>query len=325
MNLRGVAPTAPSYYAAVIVSVLAFSCEGGSSGPVSGAEAMAHVEVMVKHGPRPSGSDALKETQAYLIAQIEQLGLQPQVQEWEDPVANVAFKNIWTEIPGADPQGPILILAAHYDTKLSEDIEFVGAIDGAGAPSVLLELAQHLQTRENYPNVWLVFFDGEESIPWDWDDDLSLFGSKHFVAEMKKDKERFPRSVSSRVKALVLLDLIGSKNQKIDRDAASARQLSDIFLEAAQAMGEEERMYAFQSEMKDDHVPFKEGAGIAVIDLIDFVQRVPGGVADPDYEQWWHTADDTVDAMHPDSLEFVGNLVWYALPILEEKVFGKGK
>ena len=325
MILRGAVPTVPTFYASVMFSILAFSCGGGTAGPVSGSDAMAHVKVMVSHGPRPSGSDSIKRTQDYLIAQIEQLGLQPQVQEWVDPVAAVAFKNIWTEIPGADPEGPILILAAHYDTKLSEDFRFVGAIDGAGAPSVLLELAKHLKNRENSPNIWLIFFDGEESIPWEWDDELSLFGSNHFVAEMKQDDARFPKSVAARLKAFVLLDLIGSKNQKIDRDAASAKQLSEIFLEAAKVMGEEERVFAFQSQMKDDHVPFKLGAGIPVIDLIDFVRRTPGGANDPQYEQWWHTEKDDLPAMDPDSLAFVGNLVWHALPILEEKVFGVGK
>ena len=46
--------------------------------------------------------------------------------------------------------------------------------------------------------------------------------------------------------------------------------------------------------MLDDHTPFLE-AGIPAVDLIDF-----------DYP-YWHTTEDTVDKVSPDSLQVIGD------------------
>ena len=64
--------------------------------------------------------------------------------------------------------------------------------------------------------------------------------------------------------------------------------------------------------------------------LIDFANRMPaqpGKRANkhPDYEQWWHTPDDNLDAMDPAALAFAGNLVMQALPALDEFAHGKKK
>jgi hypothetical protein len=338
MRRRRLSFTLPALASIAAAGVIAYSCGSSRvvSGPVDGAIAMRHVKAMVDLGPRPAGSPMLVQNRDYFRAELKKLGLPSFEQNWNDPASNLRMHNIWTEIPGADPaHGPVLILAAHYDTKLcaghpdvpgeKRNFRFVGAIDGAGGSAVLLELARHLKDRKNVANIWILWFDGEESIPWTWNKDNSraLHGSKHFVQEMSKDKQRFPKGMAARVGAFVLLDLIGSKNQKIDRDKASHPQLTEIFLAAAKAMGEAKRMYESTSEMTDDHIPFKQ-YGIKVIDLIDFVYRQPGGAKDSRYEQWWHTEQDDLPAMDPASLQFVGNLVWNAIPLLEQQVFSAG-
>ena len=70
--------------------------------------------------------------------------------------------------------------------------------------------------------------------------------------------------------------------------------------------------------------------GVPSVLLIDFDRRIPGTVQDDprdppktDFQQWWHTADDNLDATDPDSLAFVGNLVMQALPELEAFVTGR--
>jgi Zn-dependent M28 family amino/carboxypeptidase len=326
----------------VIAGVLWSGCNSGSTpaaGPVDGNRAMAHVAAMVALGPRPAGSAALLANRDYIKKHVASLGLKPETQDWTDPASGLRMHNVWTEIPGANPKsGPVLIFAAHFDTKIcsghedqAHNFPFVGAIDGAGGSAVLLELAGHLGKRKNVPNIWILWLDGEESIPWDWNKDNSraLHGSKYFVKTMSADKTRFPKGLKSRLKAFVLIDLIGSKNQKIDRDKASNGTLNDLFLEAATAMGEGDRMYESTSTMTDDHIPFKD-AGIRVIDLIDFNYRAPDTsgnqqYTDPRYEQWWHTAKDNLKAMDPKSLEFVGNLLWNALPLLEAKIYATKK
>mgnify|MGYP000082498007 CR=1 FL=1 len=54
--------------------------------------------------------------------------------------------------------------------------------------------------------------------------------------------------MTSRLKAFVLLDLVGSKNIKFDEDGNSATSLLKLFEEAANEMGEGQRMYEFPSD-----------------------------------------------------------------------------
>jgi glutaminyl-peptide cyclotransferase len=316
-----------------VCAVLA-GCGGG--GPVNGKAAMAHVERLVGFGPRPAGSAALGRAADYICAELEKLGLKPQRQEFVHETEKILLRNLWVQIDGEDAKaGPIVCLGAHYDTKLADGHEnpahnfpFVGAIDGAGGPAVLLELARVLTTDPKHKpkvNVWLYFIDGEESIDWEWGDGhRALLGSRHFVKTMNANKELFPRGLKARMKAFVLLDLIGDKDIKIDRDGNSHLELQDLFAKAGAAMGESHRVYRYESPkgFGDDHQSFT-AFGVPAVLLIDFVHRVPKSVGGKDpppgtsYQQWWHTPHDTIDKMSPWSLAFVGNLVLQAWPDLE--------
>lgn len=316
-----------SLLAAGAAFALAMGCSG--SGGVDGAAAMAHARHLVGLGPRPAGSEALARAADYIAGELEQLGLEPRRQEWLDEKEKITLRNVWAQIDGEDPEkGPILVLGAHYDTKLADgkagrkDIRFVGAIDGAGAPAVLLELARALTRAAEGPriNVWVLFLDGEESIPWEWDEDRSLLGSRHFVRAMSQDEELFPGGIKSRMKAFVLLDLIGAADIKIDRDTNSHKGLQDLFREAAREMGESDRVYRYESGWTDDHMSFT-AYGIPSVLLIDFAGRVPGqDLRGESYAQWWHTEQDDLDAMSPEALAFAGNLVLKAFPALERWV-----
>ncbi|GAB4145287.1 MAG: M28 family peptidase [Planctomycetota bacterium] len=314
--------------AALAIAGLLASC-GGPSGPVDGARAMAHVEKLVAFGPRPAGSEALGKAADYIAAELAALGLSVRRQEFTPPGERVLLRNLWTQIDGPDPaKGPILCIGAHYDTKLADGeqgrkaMRFLGAIDGAGGPAVLLELARVL-VREHKPtvNIWLYFIDGEESIDWDWGEgERALLGSRHFVKSMQADKTLFPDGLKARMKAFVLLDLIGSKDMKLDRDGNSSTDLQDLLLDAAKELGIEDRVYRYNASrgFGDDHQSFGN-YGIPSVNLIDFMYRVPGDPLPPgkSYLQWWHTEDDCVSNMSADSLALAGNLVVKALPALE--------
>jgi Zn-dependent M28 family amino/carboxypeptidase len=307
-------------------------------GPVDGHRALHHCQKIVEFGPRPAGGKNLTAVAAYIQQQLRDLELKPQQEQWQETLRwrgqehQVAFQNLWVEIPGkagAEPR-PIVVVGAHYDSKLCEghavaeqNFHFVGAIDSAGACGLLLELARHLKARNEAPvDYWLVWFDGEESLDFDWNKELSLFGSKRFVKTMGADRQRFPKGLSARMRAMVLFDLVGSKNPKIDRDTASDDKLIKIFEKAAATLGVKHRVFQYESSFTDDHLPFLN-CGIPSIDLIDLTHRVPAHlqkgkpVVHPDYETWWHSKDDTLDKMSPDSLTFAGNLFWTALPEVE--------
>lgn len=308
---------------------------GGSSGPVDGAAAMEHVRNLVAIGPRPFGSDNLARAADYITGQLRELGLEPRRHEVLHEREQKMLRNLYVQIDGEDPQkGPILMIGAHYDTKLTEghadreshNFEFVGAIDGGGGPAVLLELARVLKERQPRPavNVWLYWIDAEESIDFHWNDERALLGSKAFAGWLDAE------GVLPRVKAFVLLDLVGAADMKIDRDLESNEQLQKLFANAAAEMGVEDRVYRFESQFTDDHIVFRDH-GVPSVLLIDFHLRVPEHLfreMNPDHEppdpqgytQWWHTADDTVEMMSAGSLALAGNLVVQAFPALQEFV-----
>ena len=335
----------PSRYAplrlalAAAAALLTAAC-GGSSGPVDGGKAYGHLQAFVGFGPRPFGSDALGKTADYIGGELQKLGVAMKRHEVVHDKEKKTIRNLYAQIDGEDPQnGPILLIGAHYDTKLAEghtdakcNFPFVGAIDGGGGPAVLIEVARALKARPQPPkcNVWLYWIDAEESIDWTWNDERALLGSKAFCAMLSKEK------LLSRVKAFVLIDLVGSKDWKVDRDGNSDTKLLDVFGAAAKAMGEDKRMYEFPSPAdiqayrsrginwgtKDDHEVFKN-YGVPSVLLIDFARRMPAEPKDPRFEQWWHTADDDLGAVDADALAFTGNLLLKALPDLEAFVLAR--
>ena len=325
-----------------ITALLALAACGGPSGPIDGGRAMAHVTKFVAFGPRPFGSEALGKQADYITDELKKLGLSPKRHEVMDEKEKKLIRNLYVQIDGPDPQnGPILMVGAHYDTKLADghsdaahNFPFLGAIDGGGGPAVLLELARELKAQKVPPkvNVWLYFIDAEESLDWKWNNERALIGSKAFCKWLGQEK------ILPRVKAFVLIDLIGSKNFKIDRDGNSHQQLQKIFEAAGAAIGEQKRMYQFPTEQElnyyrsknikwgttDDHNTFTD-YGVPSVLLIDFHGRVPPpeGQKIAPYEAWWHTADDNLDAMDPAALAITGNLVLKALPELETFCLGR--
>lgn len=337
-------PAVACLLAATLLSVP--GCGGGPEGPIDGARAYEHVRHFVEDiGPRPFGSENLARTADYICAEVEKLGLKPERHELMHEQEKRMIRNLYTRIDGPDPaDGPILMFGGHYDTKIYEGCEewthsgpFLGAIDGGGAPAILIELARELQQRraELKVNVWLYWIDAEESIDWTWNDDRALLGSKAFCKWLAEEK------LIRRVKAFVLLDLIGDKRLKIDRDGNSSTQLLDIFADAARQIGEEDRLFEFPTADElayyrrnnitewgfvDDHKIFK-GYGVPSVLLIDFARRIPGEnqFQDDRYVQWWHTPDDDLHNLSADSLAIAGNLVVAALPALQDFVLGKRK
>ncbi len=320
--------------------LLLTSCGSDPLGPVSGEKAREHAAAICAFGPRPPGTDALRKTADYIEAQLKAISptleLERQTFAREDLLPGVEFQNLICRIPGKaahgeDDKPPFLAVGAHYDSKIThegeQDFEFLGALDSAASCGVLIELARELHANKPLDtDVWLIWFDGEESIPWEWDHDKSLIGSTHMAETWDGTSDQrhpdFPRGLAPRMRALILLDLLGDPELKIDRDTASNSTLLQIFKDTGVEMGEGERMFRWESPMTDDHIPFKN-RGVRTVDLIDFAYRaeVQHNANTPEaakkYTPWWHTANDTMQHVSADSLHIVGNLVWHALPKIE--------
>ena len=270
---------------------------------VDGSLAYSHVEKLVGFGPRPPGSPGIARSQAYIAGVLKELGLQVEHQDFlaNTPNGPVSMKNIVGKTGRSGK--PVVILGSHYDTKLMMNAAFVGANDGGSSTGLLLELARVLSKRQNAFTIWFVFFDGEEA-QREWSETDSLYGSRYFVEKLKTDGQ------TGAIKALILMDMIGDRDLKLENDTSSTPSLMDLVRRSAAGLGYSKYMAASQKGMVDDHLPFIR-AGIAAVDLIDY-----------DYgfnNSFWHTPNDTLDKISPRSLKIVGDIVVRTLESLSQK------
>jgi glutaminyl-peptide cyclotransferase len=235
----------------LIVAVLLGGC-GGPPAPrpiqwqqFDGSRAYEHVAKLVGYGPRPSGSDALGRAATYIATQLQDYGLTTDEQVFvaPTPFGPKQFRNLIakTHVLQSGP-GRVIVIGSHYDTKILTNITFVGANDGGSSTGTLLEMAR---VAADQPNLWFVFFDGEEAmIQYSHAD--GLWGSKFFVENLKGKDEL------TRIKAMVLLDMIGDKNLNVTVAGTFAQKVFD----AARAAGFRDYFSYGANSILDDHVPF---------------------------------------------------------------------
>ncbi|HET9532367.1 MAG TPA: M28 family peptidase [Blastocatellia bacterium] len=269
------------------------------------SRAFEHVKKLVAIGPRPPGSEAIKKTQAYIESELKSYGLKviPDSFDARSPRGTVPMKNIIGELPGEKQD--VVIIAGHYDTKSQPG--FVGANDGGSSTAAALEMARVLSKIRPEYTLWFVFFDGEEAFV-DWnamDGTDNTYGSRHMVARMTAD------GTLKRVKALMLVDMIGDKNLDLLKDYESTPWLIDIIWKTAHSIGYGKHFLNADGAYSDDHIPFKN-AGVPVIDIIDF-NYGPNN-------SYWHTNQDTLDKVSGESMKIVGDVVIRALPEIFKKL-----
>ena len=219
------------------------------------------------------------------------------------PYGPKQFRNIIAK-SRVQTDGPnrVVIIGSHYDTKLMTNVTFVGANDGGSSTGVLLEMAR---VAANQPNLWFVFFDGEEAMV-EYGDQDGLWGSKFFVEDLKSKND-----VKS-VRAMVLLDMIGDRSLNVTVAGTFAQRVFD----ASRAAGFRDYFSYGVDAILDDHVPFLR-AGIPAVDLIDF----EFGSA-PGRNDYWHTEQDTLDKVSPHSLEVVGQTTLRLIELLQNEASG---
>ena len=324
------AKIAPMEFSSVLPFALALlasacSCQGGNAAPpqekaetllsIDADRAWSHMEAQVALGPRPSGSEANVRLRDFIVAELKGMGLEATRESFTakgTPRGDVAMENIYADLEAAPRKGapaPMILIGAHFDTK-HMDFPFVGANDGASEVAVLLELARVLVTGpERDVTYRFLFLDGEEAMRLDWEDPDNRYGSRHHVSGLTKKPGALKRA-----KVFILLDLIGDANLQLERDSYSKYQLIQIFERAAKRIGKPNLFSRVSTPIKDDHQSFME-YGIASIDLIDMHYGEYGN-------EYWHTAEDTLDKCSKESLATIGRLVLAALPEVE-RTYGK--
>lgn len=140
----------------------------------SAERAMEHLRVIARE-PHPVGSPAHAEVRDYLVAQLRELGLEPQVQTATAVQERYGLRvgtvqNVVARIAGAQSSEAIM-LAAHYDSVPTSP----GASDDGAAVAAILETARALRAGAPLQrDVILLFTDGEEA---------GLLGARAFVDE----------------------------------------------------------------------------------------------------------------------------------------------
>ena len=271
----------------------------------SAERAMEHVRAQVALGPRPPGSPELEKCREYIVAQMKSAGYEIETDAFvaDTPYGPISMKNLIARRgKGNDEKKGIVVLATHYDTKLMPGKNFVGANDAGSSTGLVMELARVLADNDGPHDYWFLFLDGEEAFV-EWSSFDSTYGSRHLARRWKGD------GTAAKIRALVLLDMIGDRDLDIVYDTNSTGRLMDLVWETAAREGLQSILSNARGTIEDDHIPFLD-AGIPSVDIID-LNYGPGN-------SYHHTPEDTLDKVSVESLDKVGRLVLSLLPSLSD-------
>jgi len=270
---------------------------------IDSKRAFQYTREVTAFGPRYMGSENHKKLERYILDhlkgdQVEDDAFTADTVEGKFPVRNIIAK-----FPGK--KDGIVVILGHYDTNYPlRNTGYVGANDGGSSTAILLEYANQLRgkKRDGY-SVWLVWTDGEEAVQ-KWSDTDSLYGTRHLAEKWEKD------GTLKRIKALMVMDMIGDADLNIDRSTNGAPWLLDLIYAAAERGGYQSHFYARQGGIEDDHLPFVK-RGVPSADVIDL---------DYGYNNvFHHTPQDTMDKLSPKSLEIVGDTILETIHMLDQR------
>ena len=301
-------PTAASSEVCLTISELEFD----------GQNANESVTIQVEFGPRIPGSNASKDLRDWFME------TRPEFDWTLDPHSREGYNLTNLEgrlLPdGAQESGPVVVLAAHYDSRdraerdsnqSMVDQPIPGANDGGSGVAVLWELARIIPTMNLDHEVWILLTDAEDQGPVP-----SMLGAKAW-AENRTDED------ISRIEAFLLVDMIGDSDLKIHRtfppyvgDAEGDRLwnavetlsgplgLIDNVTDCDGNLGQDVVNFTKTDGVIDDHVPMLN-VGIPAIDFID----IRFGENASAWEGYWHTHQDTPDKVSAESLAHIGRLI----------------
>lgn len=279
-----------------LIALLAFSaCVAQVETPepieFEGERSFDDLKHQISLGPRVLGSDAHRQVREWIIDSNENVGWQ--VENQSELINGQEIHNIIAKREG-NVESPWIIIGAHYDSRSSADNDpnvanhtqpVLGANDGASGVAVLMELARVIPKNIS-GRIWLVYFDAEDN------GNLPIPGSGWILGS-----QAFVNSLEGKPDAVIVVDMIGDKELNIFMERNSNRKLTEEVWETAASLGYEDQFIPQPKwNIIDDHLPFVQ-AGIPAIDIIDF-----------DYP-FWHTTEDTIDKVSPESLQVVGDVV----------------
>jgi len=274
--------------------------------PFDGERAFAEVVALVEFSPRDAGTPGGRKAAEHLLRRLESFGIAAEIDSFTDmtPDGEKTMHNVVGRIPGRTDRW--IILGSHFDTMPGID-NFQGANDSGSSTGVLLELARMLAGQVPDKGIVFAFFDGEEGIAHYIPGD-GLHGSRRMASQLLQS------GAHKKIKAMVLIDMIGDKDLSYTLPANSSRELVNEVFTAAHATGHRRRFSRTTGSITDDHVPFLE-IGIPAIDMIDFRFG-----SEPGLNDYWHTSADNMESISAESLEITGEIM---LQLVKQLIFCK--
>ncbi len=271
----------------------------------SGEDAFTYLEKQCSFGPRNPGSEGYQKCLEFLLQEFQATAdtVWTQPFSYDDLYRGGSYdlQNIIARYnPSAEKQ---ILLGAHWDTRPWSDKEMdeknhnnpiIGANDGASGVAVILELANVLNKHPSHAGVTIVLFDGED-LGVSGENKSYARGSQYFAKHLPIPKPDHA----------IILDMVGDKHLHFPIERFSYRQAPRL-VRSLWKLAQKLNLPAFDQSLGymlyDDHVPLWDFARIPAVDIIDFDYP-------HEYENYWHTMEDTPDKCSAGSLEQVGILL----------------
>ncbi|MBO7654810.1 MAG: Zn-dependent exopeptidase M28 [Kiritimatiellae bacterium] len=302
----------------VAVSLAVVGCEDGSgrrqsadAAPVTftaadAESALGRVQSLVTAFPvRDAGTPAAGAAARWLAESLQAMNIPATVDTFEDASCDgkATFHNVIGTLKGTGDGW--IVLLSHFDTKSGVGEGFQGANDGGSSTGLVLELARLIQARApRRHNILFGFMDGEECKVAYRETD-GFHGSKRLARQLRREKRK--------VKAVILMDMVGDRDLKLMVPHNGSGPLRVLALQAADAVGERAKIGLFDGVIFDDHQAFLD-EGFPAVDLIDFDYG-----SEPGRNDFWHTPLDTLDKLSAESLLTTGKIVLEMVRRVEEK------
>jgi len=281
----------------------------------SGDSAYAYVAKQVAFGPRVPNTEGHRACADWLAATLEGHGADVTVQTGQVTAFDGTALDIRNIFGAFRPEvRRRVLLYAHWDTRPFADKDTVrtdqpidGANDGGSGVGVLLELARLLGDSLPDVGVDIAFFDAEDYGEPEWlpnrDADYTdwCLGSQYWA--------RKPHTLGYRAKYGILLDMVGARGAVFHREGTSmalAPGIVDKVWSTARKMGHGD---LFRNRVTpqtiDDNLFVSQLAGIPSANIVHYHldTRMMG------YFPQHHTHGDNLDAIDPDVLEVVGQVL----------------
>lgn len=279
----------------------------------------------------PMASNEQKKLTQEIKADLQKQAWNVQIQKFKTKIPNLAHDKLGGKDKNATPVKEVegeniialskgsercmILIGGHYDTKIYKDFKFVGANDGGSSTAAMQELARVIsQIRQQESgmkaampdtgrfldcSIGLVFFDGEEATLPEWSDGEKLLGiqdnihgSRAFVAALERKFEGISYQ-GLPIKAVIVLDMIGHKNQSLFITNGSYAQLAQKML----AQKTTTKIVQANVSIEDDHLPFAQ-LGLPFLHIIDWTNLSE-----------WHTPQDTLEIISNKHIADFGDML----------------